>query len=130
MGGNVAGQTRPKGTLMILKKLALTSVFLLCMTILSGTARADNLPVVNATFEATSGTKYISCGVGCAYNSGSLSGSSVSNGGSQMPVPLSSVPTVTIDVPEPSSVQLLSIGMLSLLLILVARRKKQLQLIA
>ena len=115
---------------MISKKLALTSVFLLCMAILSGTARADNLPVVNASFEATSGPVNISCGVGCAYNSVSLSGSSVSNGGSRMPVPLSSVPAVTINVPEPSSVQLLSIGMLSLLLISVARRKRQLQLIA
>jgi hypothetical protein len=114
---------------MISKKLALISVFLLCMT-LSGTARADNLPLVNASFEATSGTMYISCGVGCVYNSGSLSGSSVTNAGSRMPVPLSSVPTVTINVPEPSSVQLLSIGMLSLLLISVARRKRQLQLIA
>jgi hypothetical protein len=113
---------------MISRKLTLTSAFLFCMTILSGTARADNLPVVNATSEAAPGTMYISCGAGCAYNSGSLSGSSVINGGSRMPVPLSSVPTVTINVPEPSSVQLLSIGMLSLLLILVARRKKQLQL--
>jgi hypothetical protein len=115
---------------MISKKLALISVFLLCMTLLSGSARADSLPVVNATSEATSGIMHISCGVGCAYNSGSLSGSSVSNGGSRMPAPLSSVPTVTINVPEPSSVQLLSIGMLSLLLISVARRKRQLQLIA
>ena len=114
---------------MISRKLALISVFLLCMT-LSGTARADNLPVVNTSFEATSGPVNISCRVGCAYNSDSLSGSSVSNGGSRVPVPLSSVPTVTVNVPEPSSVQLLSIGMLSLLLISVARRKKQLQLIA
>jgi hypothetical protein len=115
---------------MILRKLALASAFVLCMTILSGTAWADNVPVVNSAFEATSGPLNISCGVGCTYNVGSLPGPSVTNGASLMPGSYFTGQFVTISVPEPSSIHLLSIGMLFLLSTLVVRRKKELQLTA
>jgi hypothetical protein len=58
----------------MLKKLALASTFVLCMTILSGTALADNIPVVNSSFQLISSPLYVNCGTGCAYNGGPIPG--------------------------------------------------------
>src|ERR1700731_3143569 len=74
----------PRVTLM-LKKLALASAFVFCMTILGGTARADNIPIANASFEAYTGTLNVPCGTGCAYNGGPIPGWSVISGGSWQP---------------------------------------------
>jgi hypothetical protein len=67
---------------MILKKLALA--FALSMTSLSGTAWADNVPVVNPSFETNPGPLSSSCvttgGPGCAYNGGPIYGWSTQPG--------------------------------------------------
>jgi len=71
---------------MMLKKLALSSALVLCMTILSGTARADNIPIVNASFEALGAPLNLPCGTGCAYNFGPIPGWTTTAGaGSWMP---------------------------------------------
>jgi len=77
----------PRVTPMMSKKLVLTLAFVLCMTILGGTAWADNIPIVNPSFESA-GPLNTPCGTGCAYNYGPVPGipgwSSV-GGGSWMP---------------------------------------------
>jgi hypothetical protein len=74
---------------MMLRKLAVVLAFVLCMTVLSGTARADNIPIVNASFESISGTLNVACppagGPTCAYNNGPIPGWSVIAGGSWQP---------------------------------------------
>lgn len=72
---------------MMFKKLAVVFTILLCMTALSGVARADNIPIANASFES-SGTLDIACPVGgpnCAYNHGPVPGWSAIGGGSWQP---------------------------------------------
>jgi hypothetical protein len=69
----------------MLKKLALGSAIALCMTILNGTARADNIPIANPSFEEITGTLNVPCGTGCAYNGGPIPGWSVISGGSWQP---------------------------------------------
>jgi hapalindole biogenesis HpiC1 cyclase-like protein len=59
---------------MNLKKLALACAFVLSMTILSGTAWADNIPIVNASFETLGASLAQPCGTGCAYNYGPITG--------------------------------------------------------
>ena len=49
-------------------------MFVICMTILSGTVRADNIPIVNPSFETTAGPLNTTCGPGCAYNYGPVPG--------------------------------------------------------
>ena len=71
----------PQVTLMILKKLALACAFVLSMTILSGTAWADNIPIANASFETLGNPLSVTCGTGCAYNYGSIPGWSLTGGG-------------------------------------------------
>jgi hypothetical protein len=81
-GSIVVGETRSKGTPMNLKKLVLASAFVLCMTILGGTAWADNIPVVNASFETLGNPLSVNnCGTGCAYNFGPIPGWSLTGGG-------------------------------------------------
>ena len=58
----------------MLKKLAVAATFVLCMTILSGTAWADNITIANASFETLGAPLSISCGTGCAYNYGPIPG--------------------------------------------------------
>jgi hapalindole biogenesis HpiC1 cyclase-like protein/PEP-CTERM motif-containing protein len=73
---------------MTLKKLAVLSAILLSMTVLSGTARADSIPIVNASFESISGTLNIACPAGgptCAYNNGPIPGWFEIAGGSWQP---------------------------------------------
>jgi hypothetical protein len=65
----------------MLKKLALALVFVFCMTILSGKAWADNIPIVNASFETLGNPLSVSCGTGCAYNFGPIPGWSLTGGG-------------------------------------------------
>ena len=55
------------------KKLALASAFVLCLTILSSAAWADNIPIANPSFESAVPFS-IPCGVGCAYNYGPIPG--------------------------------------------------------
>lgn len=72
----------------MLKKLALASAFVLGMTILSGTAWADNIPIVNPSFETNPGTLTPNCSLGgptCAYNSGPIFGWSTASGGVWLP---------------------------------------------
>lgn len=64
----------PKGTLAMLKKLALSFAVLLCMAILGGTAQADNIPIANPSFEASSTPLTYPCGIGCSYNYGPIPG--------------------------------------------------------
>jgi len=54
------------------------------MTILSGMAWADNIPVANASFE-TLGNPLSGCGTGCAFNYGPIPGWSVIGGGTFQP---------------------------------------------
>jgi hypothetical protein len=57
------------------KKLALASMLVICMTILSGTVWADNIPIVNPSFESTNGPLTTGgCGPGCLYNYGAVPG--------------------------------------------------------
>ncbi|HXJ13800.1 MAG TPA: PEP-CTERM sorting domain-containing protein [Candidatus Limnocylindrales bacterium] len=71
---------------MMFKKLAVSSALVLCMVILSGTARADNIPIVNASFETLGAPLSKSCGTGCAYNLGPIPGWTTTAGaGSWMP---------------------------------------------
>jgi len=56
------------------KKIALASILVICMTILSGTVWADNIPIVNPSFETTAGPLNSTCGPGCAYNYGPVPG--------------------------------------------------------
>lgn len=73
---------------MMSKKLVLASAILLSLTVLSGVARADNIPIVNASFESISGTLNVACpggGASCAYNNGPIPGWSVIAGGSWQP---------------------------------------------
>jgi len=59
------------------------------MTVLNGTARADNIPIVNASFESIPpGGLNITCTAGgpsCAYNNGAIPGWSVIAGGAFQP---------------------------------------------
>src|SRR5579859_359003 len=73
-----------KGTLM-LKKLAVAATFVLCMTILSDTAWADNIPIVNSSFETPAGPFSNTCGTGCSYSVGSFTGWTTLNGGEFQP---------------------------------------------
>ena len=70
---------------MMVKKLALAAAFVLCMTILGGTAWADNIPIVNPSFEVTTGPLGIACGTGCAYGFNTISGWSNTAGGAWQP---------------------------------------------
>jgi hapalindole biogenesis HpiC1 cyclase-like protein len=73
---------------MILKKLALASALVLCMTILSGTAWADNIPIVNPSFDANPGALIPNCALGgptCAFNTGPIFGWSTAGGGVWQP---------------------------------------------
>ncbi|HET7108892.1 MAG TPA: PEP-CTERM sorting domain-containing protein [Candidatus Acidoferrum sp.] len=71
---------------MMLKKLTLSSALVLCMTILSSTAWADNIPIVNASFETLGAPLSTPCGTGCAYNLGPIPGWTTTAGaGSWMP---------------------------------------------
>lgn len=71
---------------MMLKKLAICSTLVFCMALLSGTARADNIPIVNASFETLGAPLSVSCGTGCAYNLGPIPGWTTTAGaGSWMP---------------------------------------------
>jgi hapalindole biogenesis HpiC1 cyclase-like protein/PEP-CTERM motif-containing protein len=73
---------------MMSKKLTVLSAVLLGLTVLSGTARADNIPIVNSSFESITGTLNIACpagGASCAYNNGPIPGWSVIAGGSWQP---------------------------------------------
>lgn len=69
---------------MMLKRLALASAFVLCMTILSGTAWADTVAIVNPSFDTNPGPLSNSCattgGPGCAYNVGPIYGWSTTPG--------------------------------------------------
>ena len=67
------------------KKLALASVFVICMTILSGAVWADNIPIVNPSFETASGPLIYACGTGCAYNLGPIPGWTGAVAGSWQP---------------------------------------------
>jgi hypothetical protein len=61
---------------------------LVSMTVLSSTARADNIPIANASFESFTGTLNNLCPAGgpsCAYNNGPIPGWSVIAGGSWQP---------------------------------------------
>ena len=68
---------------MNLKKLALASAIALSLTVLSGTAWADTIPIVNGSFETIGAPLGTSCGSGCAYNSGPIPG--WSGGGTWQP---------------------------------------------
>ena len=68
---------------MILKKLALACAFVLSMTILSGTAWADNIPIANPSFQNNPGTLTPNCPLGgptCAFNGGPIDGWSTTGG--------------------------------------------------
>jgi PEP-CTERM motif len=70
------------------KKLALASAFVLCMTILSSTAWADTIPILNPSFETLGGPLTATCGPGCAFNYGpvpGIPGWTSSDGGSWQP---------------------------------------------
>jgi hypothetical protein len=70
------------------KKLALASMLVISLTILSGTVWADNIPIVNPSFESIAGPLGYGCGTGCAYNYGPLPGIpgwTSSDGGSWLP---------------------------------------------
>jgi PEP-CTERM motif len=56
------------------KKLALASMLVICMTILSGTVWADNISIVNPSFESIGGPLNATCGTGCAFNYGPVPG--------------------------------------------------------
>jgi hypothetical protein len=66
---------------MTIKKLALACALVLSMTILSGTAWADNIPIVNGSFETLGAPLGTTCGTGCAFNSGPIPGWSIIGGG-------------------------------------------------
>ncbi len=70
---------------MMVKKLAVVSAILVCMTVLSGTVRADNIPIVNPSFETPSGPFSNPCGTGCSYSVGSFTGWTTLNGGEWQP---------------------------------------------
>lgn len=56
------------------------------MTILSGTAWADNIPVANPSFETLGAPLSYSCGTGCTYNYGPIPGwSTIKGAGSFQP---------------------------------------------
>jgi HpiC1 cyclase/PEP-CTERM motif len=70
---------------MMLKKLAIVLAFVLCITVLSGTAWADNIPIVNPSFETPAGPFSNHCGTGCSYSVGSFTGWTTLNGGEWQP---------------------------------------------
>ena len=74
---------------MIIKKLALACALMLSMTILSGTAWADNIPIANPSFQTNPGTLTPNCPLGgptCAFNTGPIDGwSLVGVGGTWQP---------------------------------------------
>ncbi len=71
---------------MMLKKLALGITFVLCMTILSSTVWADNIPIANSSFELTGAPLSYACGTGCAYNYGPIPGwTTIQGAGSWQP---------------------------------------------
>jgi|SRR5208283_2798244 len=70
---------------MKLKNLTFLAALVLLLVISGGTARADSVPITNPSFETLSGPLSISCGSGCAYNSGAIVGWTVLNGGSFQP---------------------------------------------
>lgn len=67
------------------KKLALASAFVLYMTILGGTAWADNITIVNPSFETPAGPFSNTCGTGCSFSIGSFTGWTTLNGGEFQP---------------------------------------------
>jgi len=78
----------PKVTQTMSKKLVLTAVLLILTTVLSGPVLADNISIVNPSFESTAGPLNFPCGTGCAFNYGpvpGIPGWSSSDGGSWMP---------------------------------------------
>lgn len=70
---------------MTIRKLALACALVLSMTILNGTAWADNIPIANASFETPGTSPTTPCGTGCFYNYGPLPGWSVIGGGTWQP---------------------------------------------
>jgi len=70
---------------MMSKKLVLVSAFVLCMTVLTGTTWADNIPIVNPSFETITGPLGIGCGTGCAYSYNTIAGWSNIAGGPWQP---------------------------------------------
>jgi hypothetical protein len=69
----------------MMKKLVLASAFVVCMTILNGTAWADDITIANSSFESPGTSNTIGCGTGCSYNYGPLPGWSVIGGGTWQP---------------------------------------------
>jgi HpiC1 cyclase/PEP-CTERM motif len=68
---------------MMMKKLVLASAFVLSMTILSGTAWADNITIANPSFQTNPGTLTPNCPLGgptCAFNMGPIDGWSTTGG--------------------------------------------------
>jgi len=66
-----------------MKKLVLASALVLSMTILSGTAWADNITIVNPSFDTTPGTLTPNCSLGgptCAFNFGPIAGWTTTGG--------------------------------------------------
>ena len=53
-------------------KILAVSVLLTCLAVMCGTAKADNIPVANNSFEIVSGGLPYTCGTGCAYNDGPI----------------------------------------------------------
>lgn len=67
----------------MMKKLVLASAFVLSLTILSGTAWADNITIANPSFDTNPGTLTPNCSLGgptCAFNSGPIDGWTTTGG--------------------------------------------------
>ncbi|HTB94149.1 MAG TPA: hypothetical protein VK728_15050 [Candidatus Sulfotelmatobacter sp.] len=81
---------------MMSKKLVLALVLLIFATVLSCPAQADNITIVNPSFESIAGPLNNTCGTGCAYNEGPVPGipgwSSVAGGSWQPGSFFSSIP--------------------------------------
>jgi hypothetical protein len=78
----------PKVTQIMAKKSVLALALLIFTAVLSGPALADNISIVNPSFESTAGALNFPCGTGCAFNYGpvpGIPGWSSSDGGSWMP---------------------------------------------
>jgi hypothetical protein len=61
------------GESVMLKNVLLASVFVLALALVALPASADNVPIVNASFESYL-TPVINCGSGCFYNFGPIPG--------------------------------------------------------
>ena len=70
---------------MMSKKLVLASLLLIFTTSLSGPVLADNIQIVNPSFESIAGSLSYTCGTGCAFNYGPIPGWSSIAGGSWQP---------------------------------------------